>query len=110
MFHTVRKPETFRDRKQGRHGKKRGAFLHLFGHDSPSSLRDHSVYLSKNIRCEYEVCQATELRKVDRSGRNSLAAWMSHEYMANINLGDQSSSPFLHASRTEVISDPDTCA
>lgn len=33
---------------------------------------------------------------------------MSHEYIAIISRGDQSSSPFLHASRTEEMSEPVT--
>ena len=34
---------------------------------------------------------------------------MSHEYVANINRGDQSSNPFLQASFTAEITDPVTC-
>ncbi len=39
-----------------------------------------------------------------------LDAWISHEYMANINLGDQSNNPFRQASRTAEISEPATWA
>ena len=46
----------------------------------------------------------------DQGTSDSLAAWISQEYIANINLGDQSSNPFLQASRTAVINDPETCA
>jgi hypothetical protein len=34
---------------------------------------------------------------------------MSHEYMANISLGDQSSNPFLQVSLTADIREPVTC-
>jgi hypothetical protein len=34
---------------------------------------------------------------------------MSHEYIASISLGDQSSNPFLQASLTADITEPVTC-
>ena len=38
--------------------------------------------------------------------QNLPEAWISHEYMASNNLGDQSSSAFLHASLKDDTKDP----
>ena len=40
----------------------------------------------------------------------SLDAWMSQVYIASISRGDQSRSPFLHASLTAEMNDPVKCA